>query len=112
MSQKSEISDILIPAHFEKDDILVAISTKGKSPQLAKQLKNKILKFISDKDILWLKVQNYARTEIHSVLEDQEEREQFLKNLEENKTIQDFIIKNNLNGALDIVNNLISKIKK
>lgn len=112
LSQKDQISDILIPAYFEKDDILIAVSTKGKSPWLTKQLKNKIRNLISDEDILWLKVQNYAREKIIFALKDQNERERFLKSLEKNNTLKGFISQNRLKEALEVIDMLIFKLKK
>ncbi|NVM04562.1 MAG: bifunctional precorrin-2 dehydrogenase/sirohydrochlorin ferrochelatase [Candidatus Helarchaeota archaeon] len=112
IAQKYQMSDIIIPAHFQKDDILIAVSTKGKSPRLARQLKNKIHDLISDEDILWLKVQNYARNKILTILKNQNEREDFLKNLEKNKNLKTFISKNKLDEALEEVNRLVSKIIK
>ncbi len=110
IAQRYQLSDIIIPAHFEKDDILIAVSTKGQSPRLARQIKDKIHDLISDEDILWLKVQNYARNRIFALLKNQKEREDFLKSLEQNKNLKKFISKNKLDEALEEINRLISKI--
>jgi siroheme synthase-like protein len=37
-----EQSDFIVPSHFKRGDIIIAVSTSGKSPALARKMRNKI----------------------------------------------------------------------
>jgi len=110
LAHQNNISDILIPASFKKEDYLISISTLGKSPLMAKKLKKRISQIISNEDGLWLKIQNYARNEIRKIIKNQKDREEFLKNLLKNRQLQDFISKNDENKAIEYVKLLITKL--
>ncbi|NMC61369.1 MAG: bifunctional precorrin-2 dehydrogenase/sirohydrochlorin ferrochelatase [Candidatus Methanofastidiosa archaeon] len=45
-----DISDIIFPAVIQKENLLVAISTKGECPYYSKKLKEEITQFIDKKD--------------------------------------------------------------
>lgn len=45
-NRADKISDVILPAYFETDEVLVAVSTRGKSPAYAKSIKNIIEKKI------------------------------------------------------------------
>jgi len=45
-----ELSDIIFPAVIKKENLLVAISTKGECPYYSKKLKEEIAEFIDRKD--------------------------------------------------------------
>ena len=45
-----ELSDIIFPAVIEKENLLIAISTKGECPYYSKKLKEEIAEFIDRKD--------------------------------------------------------------
>ncbi len=45
-----ELSDIIFPAVIERENLLVAISTKGECPYYSKKLKEEIAEFIDGKD--------------------------------------------------------------
>lgn len=45
-----ELSDIIFPAIIEKENLLIAISTKGECPYYSKKLKEEISEFIDRKD--------------------------------------------------------------
>jgi len=110
MAEQNEIADVIIPASFRKEDIIMSVSTQGKSPLVAKKLKERMSRTILDEDVLWLKIQNYARTNIKKLIKNQIDREIFLKNLLNNKQLQDLVLKNDENGAIELVSSLISKM--
>lgn len=45
-----ELSDIIFPAVIERENLLVAISTKGECPYYSRKLKEEIAEFIDSKD--------------------------------------------------------------
>ena len=45
-----ELSDIIFPAVIERENLLIAISTKGECPYYSKKLKEEITEFIDRKD--------------------------------------------------------------
>ncbi len=112
LAHQSDLSDVLIPASLQKDDFLIAVSTRGKSPLLAKKLKQRISKLISEEDVLWLRVQTHARERIKKEIEDQKKREEFLNSLLNNEQLAKIIKNLEIDKAKELTNSLISNLKE
>ena len=53
--------NLIIPSSFFIGDVQICISTNGKSPLIAKELRKKIQKVIKNEDVLQLELQDFAR---------------------------------------------------
>jgi precorrin-2 dehydrogenase / sirohydrochlorin ferrochelatase len=80
------VSDFMIPALARVGEVRIAISTAGKSPAMARILRQRIEKMITEEDLLQIKLQTYARAVLRKRVADQKVRRQILyKMLKENE---------------------------
>lgn len=56
-----EVSDFILPAVANVGDVKIAVSTSGKSPAMAKTLRDRIEKTITPEDLLEIQLQSYLR---------------------------------------------------
>ncbi|MHC1582396.1 MAG: precorrin-2 dehydrogenase/sirohydrochlorin ferrochelatase family protein [Candidatus Syntropharchaeia archaeon] len=82
-----EIGDIVVPSIVEKGDIIVSISTGGKSPAMSKFLRKKIEEEITDVYSRMVKLQKDMKRVLKREVEDQKEREKILWEILENEKI-------------------------
>ncbi len=99
--------DIIVPTSFNIGEIEISIFTNGKSPLMARQLRKKIQSIISSEDILEIELQDYARTELKKVVEDQKERRKYLYEILEDEKINDLIKDGEIDEAKCCIDNLI-----
>jgi len=81
VNRADKISDFIIPASFEVEGVVIAVSTLGKSPALAKLIKRRIAKLITKEDVKMLKLQEYARELLKNKIPEQRKRKEILKSL-------------------------------
>lgn len=74
-------SDFIFPAVVKIDEVLVAVSTRGKSPAVAKLIKSRIRKAVSEEELTLVKLQDFARKELKRKIKDQKERKIILREL-------------------------------
>jgi precorrin-2 dehydrogenase/sirohydrochlorin ferrochelatase len=55
------VSDFMFPALAKISDVRIAVSTSGKSPSMARVLRKRIEKMITEEDLLQIKLQDYIR---------------------------------------------------
>ncbi|MEM3539050.1 MAG: bifunctional precorrin-2 dehydrogenase/sirohydrochlorin ferrochelatase [Nitrososphaerales archaeon] len=72
------ISDFIFPALAKIGDVKIAISTNGKSPLVARVLRQRIERIITKEDLLQIKLQNYARVILKQHILDQKVRRKIL----------------------------------
>jgi precorrin-2 dehydrogenase/sirohydrochlorin ferrochelatase len=99
-----EISDFNHPAVMNFcDTVQVAISTGGKSPLMAKTLKQKIAplleKCIRPEDILKIELQSRLRKEAVKILSTPEDRKEFLTSIIDNEEVNRFFGEDNFESA-------------
>jgi len=75
------VSDFVIPASLKVGDVLISISTEGKSPAVAKALKKRIKKTITQEDIMLVELQEFARSILKRKFKDQQLRESILREI-------------------------------
>ncbi|MCP8307579.1 MAG: bifunctional precorrin-2 dehydrogenase/sirohydrochlorin ferrochelatase [archaeon] len=68
------ISDFIFPALAKIGEVRIAISTNGKSPAMARVLRQRIEKMITQEDLLQIKLQNYVRAILKQRILDQKVR--------------------------------------
>ncbi len=99
-----EVSDFHHPAIINfHDTVQVAISTGGKSPLMAKTLKQKIAplleKCIRQEDILKIELQSRLREQALKTLPTPEERKQFLTGIIDNREVNRYLEQDDLAAA-------------
>ena len=102
-----QMGDIIVPTSFEIGEIEISIFTNGKSPLMARQLRKKIQSIITEEDILEIELQDYARSILKEVVENQKQRRDYLYDIFEDEQINEFIKNNQIDEAKTYINNLI-----
>jgi precorrin-2 dehydrogenase/sirohydrochlorin ferrochelatase len=72
------LSDFILPAVAKIGDVKIAVSTSGKSPAMARELRQRIEKIITPEDLLQIELQAYVRGILKSRVGDQKERSRLL----------------------------------
>jgi len=75
--EPSHLSDFTVPAQVRRGDLLLTVSTGGKSPALARQLRRELEKDFGDTYGAWLEQLALLRKEMRSRLESSHDREMF-----------------------------------
>ena len=105
-----EKGNIIVPTTFMIDDVEFSIFTNGKSPLMAKELRKKIQKTITNEDLLEIKLQDYCRTLLKEKISEQKLRKEYLYKILEDEKIKDFLKNNQLEEAKDYSKQLIENI--
>ena len=74
---------------------------------MARQLRKKIQSIITEEDILEIELQDYARSILKEVIDDQKQRRKYLYDIFEDERINDFIKDRKIEEAKMYINNLI-----
>ena len=99
--------DVIVPTSFNIGEIEISIFTNGKSPLMARQLRKKIQSIITEEDILEIELQDYARSKLKDVLENQKDRRKYLYEILEDEKINDLSKDGKIDEAKDYIDNLI-----
>ena len=99
--------DVIVPTSFNIGDIEISIFTNGKSPLMARQLRKKIQSIITEDDILEIELQDYARSQLKGVVDNQKERKKCLYQIFEDEKINDLIKSRKMDDAKDYIDKLI-----
>jgi precorrin-2 dehydrogenase/sirohydrochlorin ferrochelatase len=91
--------NLIVPSFFSIGDVQFCIFTKGKSPLMAKELRKKIQKVIKEEDILQLELQNFTRNILKEKIDDQKKRRDYLYEILNDETIQEYLKQGNLEDA-------------
>lgn len=105
-----EKGNIIVPTTFMIDDVEFSIFTNGKSPLMAKELRKKIQKTITNEDLLEIKLQDYCRNLLKERIKEQKLRKEYLYKILEDEDIKEFIKNNQLEKAKDYSKELIENI--
>ncbi len=85
------ISTFMIPSVVERENYTVAISTEGRSPGMSKFLRIKLDGLLGPQYDRMVRLQEELRSAARSAIPDQRERERFLWEILEDKTIWDLL---------------------
>jgi precorrin-2 dehydrogenase/sirohydrochlorin ferrochelatase len=111
------VSDFTLPALAKVGEIRIAVSTAGKSPAMARVLRQRIEKMITEEDLLQIKLQSYLRANLKQRILDHKVRRRFLyeilKNDKVKRLLKDGKFGEAQKAAMKILENLIKEsIKK
>lgn len=70
--------DIIVPSVIERGDVVIGISTLGRSPALSKYIRERLEKVITPEFALMSRLQNELREMLKSKVEDQKKRKEIL----------------------------------
>ena len=102
-------NDVIVPSIISKEDLIIAISTLGKSPMTSKFLREEIEKFITEEYLLMLNLQTKLRDYLKSNIKNQKEREKILSEIIKNKEIWDILKESRFEDAYQ---NAMEKVRK
>ncbi len=83
-----ELSDFTFPAAAKVGDVKIAVSTGGKSPAMARELRQRISKYVTPEDLLAIELQSYLRKLLKISVVDYHERSKFLNEMLNNVDIK------------------------
>ena len=107
------VSDFILPAIAKIGEVRVVISTAGKSPAMARLLRQRIEKLVTQEDLLQIKLQTYLREVLKKRISDQKVRKQILYKILENPEIQKLLKEEKFNEAQEMaVKNLERMVKE
>ena len=102
-----EEGDFIVPTSFNIGDVGISIFTNGKSPLMARKLREKIQNIITEEDILEIELQDYARTILKRAILNQKRRRQYLYEIFEDENINEFIKSKQIGEAKAYIDDLI-----
>ncbi len=103
----SALSDFTLPAISRIGDVKVAVSTSGKSPAMARELRRRIEKLVTPEDLLAIELQTYLRKLLKNSVADQRMRSRFLNEMLNNVEIKQALSDNKLNVAKELALKII-----
>jgi precorrin-2 dehydrogenase/sirohydrochlorin ferrochelatase len=95
-------SDFILPALAKVGEVKIAISTTGKSPAMARVLRQRIEKMITEEDLLQIELQNRLRANLKKRISDQKVRRQILYKTLKNDEVKRFLKEGKFDGALEV----------
>ncbi len=101
------LSDFILPAVAKIGDVKIAVSTSGKSPAMARELRQRIEKTITPEDLLQIELQAYVRGILKTRVNDQKERSRLLGEILNSVDIKQALREAKLCEAKEMANKLI-----
>jgi siroheme synthase-like protein len=101
------VSDLVLPAVIEEGDVIISVSTSGKSPALAKAIKKRIKKILTPEDLLQMELQEYLREMLKKGGFSQKQRESILRDVVNMPDILDYLKKGDLSRAREAARRLV-----
>lgn len=90
------LSDFILPAVARVGTIKIAVSTGGKSPAMARVLRQRIERLVTSEDLLEIELQAYLRKLLKSCVADQRVRSKLLNEMLNNVDIKQALREGNL----------------
>jgi precorrin-2 dehydrogenase/sirohydrochlorin ferrochelatase len=99
VADNPSISDFILPAVARIGDVRIAMSTGGKSPAMAKVLRQRVERLITQEDLLQIKLQNYMRAILKQRISDQKVRKKILYKILNDEHVKKLLRNDKLNEA-------------
>lgn len=84
-----EVCNFIVPSKVKRGDLTIAISTNGKSPMLARKIREDLEKVYDDRYEIFLDVMGNVRKEAFNIIKDSKRRSDFYRHI----IYSDFIIR-------------------
>lgn len=107
-ADKPDEGNMIVPSSFFIGDVQISIFTQKKSPLMAKELRKKIQKVISEEDILQLDLQSYTRNILKDKVKGQKNRRTYLYQLLNDENIKNFLEEGKIEEAKSYVDKIIN----
>jgi precorrin-2 dehydrogenase/sirohydrochlorin ferrochelatase len=101
------LSDFILPAVAKVGDIKIAVSTSGKSPAMARALRERIEKMVTPQDLLQIELQSYLRGFLKQRIPQQKTRSKILSEILNNVDIKQALDEGKLCEAKEMAAKLI-----
>ncbi len=101
------LSDFILPAIAKVGDVKIAVSTSGKSPAMAKELRQRIEQLVTSEDLLQIELQDYLRSILKQQVSNQKSRSKILNDILNNVKIKQALKKQQLNEAKEMAIKLV-----
>jgi len=105
-------SDFILPALAKVGEVRIAISTTGKSPAMARVLRQRIEKMVTLEDLLQIKLQTHLRSMLKKRISDQKLRKQILYKMLGNPEIKKLLREDKFNEAQEMAVKILEKTLK
>jgi precorrin-2 dehydrogenase / sirohydrochlorin ferrochelatase len=103
------LSDFILPAVAKVGDIKIAVSTSGKSPAMARALRERIEKMVTSQDLLQIELQSYLRGFLKQRIPQQKTRSKILNEILNNVDIKQALDEGKLCEAKEMAIKLIER---
>ena len=103
------LSDFILPAVAHVGDVKIAVSTSGKSPAMAKALRERIEQLIQPEDLLEIELQSHLRSYLKEKFPDSNLRGKMLNEILNNDNIKQVLKEGKLLEAQEKAMKLIEK---
>ncbi len=101
------LSDFIFPAVARVGDVKIAVSTGGRSPAIAMELRQRIEEFVTLDDLLGIELQAYLREVFKNSIADQRVRSRFLNEILNNVNIKQALKEGNICVAKELALKLV-----
>ncbi len=102
-----EQGDIIVPSSFFIGNVQICIFTQGKSPLMARELRKRIEKIITEDDILQIELQDFTRKLLKNEVKDQKNRKYYLNHILKDEKIKELLKEGKLENARIYVDNFL-----
>lgn len=94
-----ESGNVIVPSSFFIGDVQICVFTNGKSPLMAKQLRKKIQKVITDHDVMQMELQDFTRKYLKDNVNDQKKRKEYLYQILNENHINNLLMNGKIEDA-------------
>lgn len=106
------LSDFILPAVAKIGDVKIAVSTGGKSPAMARVLRERIEKLVTTEDLLEIELQAKVRSILKDKVSDSKNRSKVLREILNNDNIRQALRKGKLQEAEESALKLLKETQK
>ena len=103
------LSDFILPAVAHVGDVKIAVSTSGKSPAMARALRERIEEMIQPEDLLEIELQSQIRSILKEQVSDPNVRSKLLNEILNNDNIKQVLKEGKLREAQEMAMKLVEK---
>jgi precorrin-2 dehydrogenase/sirohydrochlorin ferrochelatase len=107
VADNPSISDFILPAVAKIGEVRIAMSTGGKSPAMAKLLRQRVERLITQEDLLQIKLQNYMRAILKQQISDQKVRKKILYEILKDEHVKKLLKAGKLDEAQRVARNIM-----